>query len=44
MQYKEDGCDHDDSQAASCFAHVALNKPPQHRGTMFLLSFRPLRR
>jgi len=29
MQYKEEGCDHDDSQAASCFAHVALNKPQQ---------------
>jgi hypothetical protein len=34
MQYKEEGCDHDDSQAASCFAHVALNKPPQQRVKM----------
>jgi hypothetical protein len=31
MQYKEEGCDHDDSQAASSFAHVALNKPLQQR-------------
>jgi hypothetical protein len=31
MQYKEEGCDHDDSQAASCFAHVALDKPLQLR-------------
>jgi hypothetical protein len=29
MQYKEEGCDHDDSQAASCFDHVALDKPLQ---------------
>jgi hypothetical protein len=34
MQYKEEGCDHDVSQAASCFAHDALNKPPQQRGNM----------
>jgi hypothetical protein len=34
MQYKEEGSDHDDSQAASCFAHVALHKPPQQRVNM----------
>jgi hypothetical protein len=34
MQYKEEGCDHDDSQAVSCFAHVALNKRLQQRVNM----------